>query len=216
MIDFEAELNKLLAQESEPLPQDEFVQLAAVGQQLLSALYKKQADISVQVEELYDLAKDSDNTAVQKALQSERAHAGLVIRAAVGLCDLIDDFYEFSLQCGNEDIGGQALMMRKKADGLLMGCGITRLGEVGQPLNPAIHSVQTGAASQIPREHVAKVLQSGYLYLGAILRKATVVVSMGPLAQAEPVAEAEPVVETEPVAEAEPVAEPVAEAEPVA
>jgi len=162
MIDFEAELNKLLAQERVPLPQSEFVEFAAVGQQLLHALYKKQSDISIQVEELYDLAKDLDNTALRKALQGEKVRSNLAVRAAVALCDLIDDFYEFSLQSGNEDIADQALLMRKKADSFLEGCGITRLGEEGQPLDPEIHTVQTGAVSQIPREHVEKVLQSGY------------------------------------------------------
>jgi len=184
-MDFEAELAKLLAQESEPLPESELVEIAAAGRQLLLTLNKKQADISMQVEELYDLTKDSDNTALQEALQDVKARAQSAVRAAVGLCDLIEDFFEYSQQSGMEELARQALMMRKEADGLLEQCGIARLGEEGQPLDPDVHSVRSGAASQIPREHVVKVLQSGYRYLGAIMRKATVVVSMGMESQDE-------------------------------
>jgi len=197
MFDFEAELNKLLEQENEPLPQSGIEELAAESQQILYALYKKQSDISMQVEELYDIVKDSDNTNLQKALYDEKRRAGLAIRTVVGLSDLIDDFYEFSLQGGNEDIHNQARLMRKKAGGLLEGCGITRLGEEGQPLDPQIHTVHAGMYSQIPRERVAKVLQSGYLYLGALLRKATVVVSIGVKPEPKPEPEPEPDIEME-------------------
>jgi len=179
MLDFEAELARLLTLESTPLPQNELVELTSASRQLLLTLNKKQADISMQIEELYDLAKESDNTALQTALRDEKTRAGLNVRAAVGLCDLIDDFYEFSLQSGNGDLEHQARLMRKKAVDLLEECGITRLGEEGQRLDPEIHTVRSGVASQIPREHVAKVLQSGYRYLGAVVRKATVVVSIG-------------------------------------
>jgi len=179
MINFEEELEKLLAQESKPLPQSEFVELAAVGQQLLLAFSKKQSDISVQIEELYDLTKESDNTVLLNALHDEKLRTRSVVGAIIGLCDLIDDFYEFSSQSGSEDISRQALLMRKKTDGLLGGCGIARFGEKGQPLNPRIHTVQAGTASHIPKEHVAKVLQSGYVHMGMVLRKATIIVSLG-------------------------------------
>ena len=179
-MDFEAELTKLLAQEPMPLPQSEFTELSAVGNKLLQTLDKRQVDISLQIEELYDLARESDNTALQEVMQREKTRADSTIRTAVGLSDLIDDFYEFSLQSGNKDLEHQAHLMRKKADGLLAECGITRLGETGQPLDPEIHSVKSGITSVIPREHVAKVLQSGYRYQGALLRKAAIVVSKGP------------------------------------
>ena len=179
MINFEAELVKLLAQESKPVLQSELTELAAVGEHLLSTLNKKQADISLQVEELYDLTKESDNTSLLESIKDEKARAAMTVRTAIGLSDLIDDFYEFAKQSGSEDLARQAVLMRKKADVLLEKCGTTRLGEEGQALDPEIHAVQSGAASRIPREHVAKVLQSGYRYLGAIVRKATVVVSIG-------------------------------------
>jgi molecular chaperone GrpE (heat shock protein) len=56
---------------------------------------------------------------------------------------------------------------------------MTRLGEEGQLLDPEIHRVQTAAASPLPREHVARVLQSGYRYLGDVLRRAAVIISTG-------------------------------------
>ena len=179
MIDFEAELAKLLAQETKPLPHSELMELTSMGQQVLTSLNKKQADISTQIEEIYDLAKESDNTVLLETLQQEKVRAGLTVRTAIGLCDLIDDFYEFSLQNGSEELRHQALLMRKKADALLEECGMARIGEISQPLDPKIHTVQSAIDSNIPLEHIAKVLQSGYRYLGTIQRKATVIISKG-------------------------------------
>ena len=179
MINFEAELVKLLAQESKPLPQSEFTELAAIGQQLLLTLNKKQADIAIQIEELYDLTKESDSTDLLDIMKNEKARAAMTVQTAMELSDLIDDFCEFTNLSGSEDLSHQAFLMRKKADSFLEKCGISRIGEQGQPLAPEIHSVQSGAASRVPREHVAKVLQSGYRYLGTLVRKATVVVSTG-------------------------------------
>jgi len=179
MFDFELELDKLLAQENQPLPQSELVELAAAGRQLLMALNKKQADITMQIEEIYDVVKEVDTGVLQEALLTEKARAGKLAKTALCLCDLVDDFCAFACHSGDETLERQALLMRKNAGGFLEESGMTRLGEEGQALDPEIHSVQACAASPIPREHVAQVLQSGYRYMGAVMRRATVVVSTG-------------------------------------
>jgi molecular chaperone GrpE (heat shock protein) len=53
------------------------------------------------------------------------------------------------------------------------------LGEAGESLNPRIHTVQASVESPLPQEQVVRVLQSGYAYQNAVLRKAAVVVSRG-------------------------------------
>ena len=200
MVDFEKELDKLLSMESEPLPQSTLEAFADAERQLLLTLMSKQYDLSLQVEEIYDLTKESDCGAMQEALREEKERSGRLVKAVLGMSDLIDDFCEYTHWSGREDLESQALLMRKNADALLEECAITRVGEQGQPLDPEIHSVQSGAASPIPKEHVASVLQSGYRYSGAVARKAAVVISLGAEepANAEETAQEEEASYTEP------------------
>jgi molecular chaperone GrpE (heat shock protein) len=177
MINFEAELNKLLSQETGPLPEYEFAELAAAGQEILAELNKKQADTSLQIEEIYDLVKEQDF--LQEAAMSEKTRAGQLVLAAIGLADLLEDFYTYAGQSGNENLKSQAKLLWDSAGNTLAGCGILRFGEAGQAMNPQIHAVKAGAESPFPREQVIQVLQSGYVYQNNMIRKAAVVVSRG-------------------------------------
>jgi molecular chaperone GrpE (heat shock protein) len=179
MLNFEAELDRLLAREREPLPQYELAEFAAVERDLLAAVNKKQTDLSLQVEEIYDLVKEGDSRVLQEALDAEKGRARQLVLAAIGLCDMLEDFCAYARQSDSEELEHQGRLLWKNSGALLEDCGITRLGEEGQPLNPGIHTVQAAAASAFPREHVAQVLQSGYRYLGAVVRRAIVVISAG-------------------------------------
>jgi molecular chaperone GrpE (heat shock protein) len=178
MLDFEAELNKLLARETGMLPQYEFVELAAMNRELLTELNKKQTDTSLQIEEIYDLVKEQE--VLRKTAAAEKARADHLVLAAIGLCDLLEDFYAYAKQNGGEDLKRQAELLWEKAGGILSGRGIFRFGEEGQPLDPRIHSVRASVESSFPREQVVRVLQSGYGYQNILVRKAAVVVSRGP------------------------------------
>jgi molecular chaperone GrpE (heat shock protein) len=183
MLDFESELNKLLSREWGMLPQYEFAELAAAGQNLLAELEKKQADVSLQIEEIYDLAKEQHG--LDEALKSEKTMRGRLVSAAVGVADLIEYFHAYARGSGSEDLKNQADMMWQNATSLLASCGIYRFGEAGEPLNPQIHTVKASAESPVPREHVTEVLQTGYAYQNSIMRKAAVVVSLGQETAAE-------------------------------
>lgn len=179
MLDFKHELHKLLQQETQPLPQDELAEIAQAGRLLLSSLNKKQSDISLQVEEIYDIVGNMDTAALQEALQAEKGRAGELAAAVVGLCDILEDFRAYAAGAGEPELEEQARLMWKNAGRLLERCGFIRLGDEGQPLDPEIHTVQSAVSSPVPREHVARVLQSGYRHLGTVVRRATVVVSKG-------------------------------------
>jgi molecular chaperone GrpE len=174
MLNFETELNKLLARESEPLAHSELAEL------MLAALNKKHADISFQIEEIYDLTKEADTSVLRETLDTEKRRADKLTAAVVGLCDILEHFCAYARQSGSEHLASQAFLLLKNSTAVLEGCGITRLGEEGQALDPEIHTVQNAAASSFPREHVAQVLQSGYRYLGEVVRRASVIVSTGP------------------------------------
>jgi molecular chaperone GrpE (heat shock protein) len=178
-VNFEMELEKLLAREQDPLPQGELVELIGAGQSQLAALNKKQTDLSLQVEEIYDLVKEADTQVLQEALEAEKSRVHQLVEATLGLCDMLEDFCAYAEQSGSEALEHQGCLLWKNSSDLLESCGITRLGAAGQPLDPKIHKVQAVAAASIPREHVVRVLQSGYRYLGTVLRKAVVIVSSG-------------------------------------
>jgi molecular chaperone GrpE (heat shock protein) len=184
MLDFETELNKLLSRETEPLPGYEFaqaVEMAALGQDLLGDLRKKQTDVSLQVEEIYDLVKEQNNQVLLDSLEAEKNRADTLAHTAIALCDLLEDFCAYARQSGSEDLKHQADLLWTQSGRLLAGNSIVRFGECGDPLNPQIHTVQKGVESQLPREQVLEVLQSGYVYKNALVRKAAVVVSRGPI-----------------------------------
>jgi molecular chaperone GrpE (heat shock protein) len=195
MLDFETELNKLLSRETEPLPQYEFapmVEMAAFGQELLSlgkeqleGIRKKQADVSLQVEEIYDLLNEQDTRVLEEALGAEKKRADMLALGAIALCDLLEDFCVYARLSGSEELKHQAELLWTQSGQLLSGNNIVRIGMAGQPLNPQIHTVQKGVESPFPREQVVEVLQSGYVYKNALVRKAAVVVSTGPAKSSE-------------------------------
>jgi molecular chaperone GrpE (heat shock protein) len=177
MLDFEAELNKLLSLETGRLPEHEWAALAAAEQELLAELNKKQSDVSLQVEEIYDLVKEQGFW--RETVVAEKSRADQLVWAAIGLADLLEDFCVYAGQSGSEELEHQTKLLWDKAGGILAGRGILRFGEAGESLNPRIHTVQAGTESPLPREQVIRVLQSGYMYQSAIVRKAAVVVSRG-------------------------------------
>jgi molecular chaperone GrpE (heat shock protein) len=179
MLNFEAELDKLLSRETGTLPQYEFAELAAAARGFLAELNQKQTDVSLQIEEIYDLVKEQDTRVLQEAVNAEKTRANHLVFAAISLSDLLEDFYAYAKQSGSEELKHQAKILWENAGGILSGRGISRVGEEGQPLNPQIHTVKASAESPLPRERVVQVLQSGYLYQNALLRKAAVVISRG-------------------------------------
>jgi molecular chaperone GrpE (heat shock protein) len=179
MLNFEEELDKLLFRETGRLPQYEFAELAAAGQQLLAELNKKQTEVSLQIEEIYDMVKEQDTRIFREKAEAEKTRANQLVFTAMGLSDLLEDFCTYARQSGSEELKHQAEILWKNAGAILAGRGIFRFGEEGQGLDPQIHTVKASAESPFPREQVIQVLQSGYVYQNTLLRKAAVVVSRG-------------------------------------
>jgi molecular chaperone GrpE (heat shock protein) len=173
-VNFEAELNKLLSLENGGLPGQGF---AAGERELLAEFSKKQTEVSLQIEEIYDLVKEQGF--LRETAAAEKSRADQLVWAALGLADLLEDFCAYAGQSGSEELKHQAKLLWDKAGGILADRGILRFGGEGESLNPRIHTVQAGAESSLPREQVIRVLQSGYAYQNAVLRKAAVVVSRG-------------------------------------
>jgi molecular chaperone GrpE (heat shock protein) len=185
MLNFEDELDKLLARETERLPCSEAAGLAAAGREFLAELHKKQTDLSLQVEEIYDLVKEQDTQGLRDTVDAERARANQLVFAAMGLSDLLEDFCIYAARSGSEELKHQAGLLWEHSGGILKGQGILRFGAAGELLNPQIHTVKASVDSDFPREQVVEVLQSGYAYQNRLLKKAAVVVSRGQAVEAE-------------------------------
>ena len=179
MLDFKNELDKLLELEAEPLAQTPLEELARSQAQLFSSLDKRQTDISLQVEEVYDIVRELDASELRESLKKEKERLQKLLEALIFMCDMIEDFCAFARKSGDESLLRQAELMRKNVDGMLQSRGVTRFGEAGQRLDPEIHSVRGTAVSKLPKEHVANVIQSGYYYMGNVIRKASVILSAG-------------------------------------
>jgi molecular chaperone GrpE (heat shock protein) len=173
-LDFIRELERLLAQEPAPVA-DELTELAAGYTRLLAELTRKASDISLQVEEIYDIIKDNSE-ASQAATESIRREASLV-NSIIAICDIVENFEQFARAV--PDLAQQAEVIRQQCDDALTACGITRIGTPGDAFNNKLHSVGAAVFSAYPFEHVAQVLHSGYEYRGKILRKAAIAVSKG-------------------------------------
>ena len=176
MLNFEKELETLLAGEIGAAETDAFDMLVGEGQRLAKELGKKQDDLSLQIEEIYDIIKERDTK--DEAVRTELGRVQQLQNAVVRMFDIIEDFLRFAAQSGNEELANQARMMWKNADRLLESCSIERIGTPGTPLDPRLHTVLAAAHSQYPYEHIADVVQSGYRYSGTLIRKASVVVSL--------------------------------------
>ncbi|MDR2049546.1 MAG: hypothetical protein LBP69_08840, partial [Treponema sp.] len=134
MINFEDELNKLLSLETGRLPAYEFVELAAAGRELLTELNKRQTDASLQIEEIYDLVKEQK--LLRETAAAEKARADQLALAAIGLADVLEDFYDYAGRSGDEELKYQAKLLWENSGGILLNRGIFRFGEEGQTLDP--------------------------------------------------------------------------------
>ncbi|GHV87673.1 hypothetical protein AGMMS50267_00330 [Spirochaetia bacterium] len=140
MLDFETELNKLLSRETEPLPRYEFaqaVEMASLGKELLEDLQKKQTDVSLQVEEIYDLLKEKNTlvcndshviAVLQGSLEAEKTRADSLAHTAIALCDLLEDFCAFARLSGSDELKHQAEILWTQSGHLLSGNNIVRIG----------------------------------------------------------------------------------------
>jgi len=181
MVDFKQELDRLLSLESKPLPGDDLVEAALAGKKILASLNKKQSDIALQVEEIYDIVGNIETNTLQESLLSEKKRADALAEAAVALSDILEDFCAYAAASGDGELARQARIMWDNAGALLERSGFVRLGIEGQTLDPSVHAVQAAEPSAYPKEQISRVLQSGFRYRGNLVRKAAVAVSSGQL-----------------------------------
>ena len=171
-MDFAAELQKLLDAEESP-PFDPLVEVARAHEEMLGAISKSGAGISMQIEEIYDIVKEENENS--KELKNAAKRESQLRASLIAMTDLLDSL----LQYNQNSVAVHAEAIAAKREETLNACGIERIGNLGQVLDPRMHTVASAEESEAPFESVTRVLESGYLYNVNVARKATVIISKG-------------------------------------
>ena len=171
-MDFAVELRKLLNSEKTPVL-DPMAELARAQAGALEAIYKNNSDVSMQVEEIYEIIKEADENVKEVKNAAKREH--LLLAALVAMDDLLDSLLRQTQCSGN----AHAEAIAAKREEVLRACGVEKTGYPGQRLDPSIHTVASAEYCDAPYESVTRVLESGFIYKGDTHRKATVIISKG-------------------------------------
>ena len=165
---FAAKLKKIL-HIGKKRPIENLLELTRAQTELLGNLGKRGDDLSLQIEEIYDIVKGADENT--KELGAAVKRETLLLHSLVAVSDLLEGL----LPCIPQH---EKTILAKKEE-YLHACGLEQLGFVGERLDPRMHTVASAEHSDAPVESVVRVLESGYAYRGKIVRKATVVLSKG-------------------------------------
>jgi len=170
-VDFAAELQKLLREEEQPLI-DPMAELARASAGCLENIQKTDANLALQIEEIYDIIKDFAGN--EKEIKAARIRENTLLSGLVALSDLLDSL--FSHVQGNN---GHIQAVSAKMTEIVNACGLEPLGFLGERLDPRIHTASSAEFNDAPPESIVRILERGYAYRGKILRKATVILSKG-------------------------------------
>lgn len=167
-IDFAAELQKLLCEE-EPTPTCPLTELARAQVGFLDNIDKNGAGLSLQVEEIYDIIKETDDNA--KEVKAAAKRESMLLSGLVAMSDLLDGLLPYLQEHGQT-------IAAKKED-IMNICGLEQLGFKGERLDFGLHTVAAAENSAAPSESVIHILEKGYAYRGKVIKKATVILSKG-------------------------------------
>lgn len=123
--------------------------------------------------ELSDVLREYKNRI--KAFDEERES---MFRSIMILGDALEDVYRYVLRSESKEWIEQLEMVWKNAGEQLAFCGISRVEGTGQPFNPEYQTaVKVEDRPGFESGQVLEVIRSGYLYRGAVVRKAEVIVN---------------------------------------
>jgi molecular chaperone GrpE (heat shock protein) len=171
-MDFQTKLQKLIDEEISP-PLDPIIEIAKAQATLLGEIKKREENISLQVEEIYDIVKESDENALKvKSLEKSKL---LLIESMVNIVDILDTVLSAAKKNDEPFINAITVKLEES----LHACGLERLGVTGEHIDYRLHEVISAEFSSLPFETVIKVIRSGFCYNEKLVRKAAVIVSKG-------------------------------------
>jgi molecular chaperone GrpE (heat shock protein) len=173
-MDFQSELRRLVEKETIPIG-SKLMEVIRAERNILFSIDEQAKGLSSRMEDIYEIIKDGDDSinAAKTSLQHEQA----LISTAIALSDLIDTFINFA---GDKpELSDQARMMQQQTEKILSRAKMESFGKLDDPINPKLYNVSGAIYSEKPFEHVATVLEKGYMFENKLIRKASVIVSKG-------------------------------------
>lgn len=167
-MNFTAELKKLIKAEQQPL-RDPLSELASAQAALLENIQKDNSDLSLQVEEIYDIIKTSDDNA--KKIFTLEKRENLLLSSMISLNNLIDDLLPY--------IQDHAMAVSAKREEAINACDLEQTGFIGERFDPKLHTAASAEFNEAMFETIIRVLENGYTYHGKVLKKAVVILSKG-------------------------------------
>jgi molecular chaperone GrpE len=96
----------------------------------------------------------------------------------VSITDSLENFYLFASEDESSPVFAQAAMMWNAARKSLEKAGINIICDQGIPVDFKLHSPERiGSDSNLPDGYVLSILESGYIYNGTVIRRASVTVN---------------------------------------
>ena len=172
-MDYFAERLQKLLDEEETIPADPLLELTAAQLQLFDVISKNNTDISLQIEEIYDIVKDADENA--KRAKNAAKRESRLLESLIASLDLLEGLSQYMRDTGTE----HWVTIDAKIEEILRFCGLEKTAALGQRLDPKLHTVAAAQEDELPKESIIRILESGYEYEGKPIRKATVIVSKG-------------------------------------
>lgn len=178
MIDFKKELDKLSNPDLDPqflnCENDINIGFSALNG-TVTKLFKKQGAMNIQLEEMYSILEERDNTDIIKNLEDEKEE---LANALIAVADLVEDFYVYYKEHYDVSLSAQSELMWKTICKTMAGVGLIRIADENTPFNMHLNSIEgTTHNESYQNGFIVKVLKSGYIYNTTVYRKSIVVVN---------------------------------------
>jgi len=178
MLDFKEELQKISEQRADSqfidCEKDVSITFEALNG-TMAKLLKKQGAMGMQVEEMYAIIEEKDNTDFISELESE---VDKMVSTLIAAAELIEDFYLYYREHYEETLTAQSALMWNTVCKIMAVSGLIRIADENTPFNIHLNSIEgVTADTSFANGFIVKVLKSGYLYKGNVCRKAAVIVN---------------------------------------
>ena len=136
--------------------------------EILTKLNRNQSEITITLSDIRDSMTHETHEEINPEVKK-------LIAAMLGVADMVEAFYDFSLQSNQPALIEQSAMMFKSMQKKYAVAGLSRIADKGS--TPDITLNQVVATDETVKEGmIAETVTSGYLYNGNVIRKSEVII----------------------------------------
>ncbi len=136
-------------------------------------------ELATQQEQMMRVLAEYDNYRKRTQKEKEAMYGDGIVAAVKSFLPVIDNLERAVSAAEDSPMKEGVEMILKQTAEALEKIGVTALGEVGQPFDPALHAAVMHVEDEnLPESSLAEILQKGYVYKdGQIIRHAAVKVA---------------------------------------